>query len=52
MCMNAGTDLDLGYDKIYTDYLPEAVAKGKVSEIRVRNAVKRRYFFVPRVLWF
>lgn len=44
VCMNAGTDLDLGYDRVYTKYLPEAVSKGKVSELRVRNAVKRRYF--------
>ena len=50
--MNAGTDLDLGYDRVYTKYLGEAVSKGKVSELRVRNAVKRRYFFVPRVRWF
>ncbi|KAK8795612.1 hypothetical protein WA158_000269 [Blastocystis sp. Blastoise] len=41
ICMNASTDLDLGNDKIYPKYLPDAVKQNKTKESTIRESVKR-----------
>lgn len=41
IAMNATTDLDLGYDQVYTDFLPTALAQGLVSESTIEAAVRR-----------
>ncbi len=39
--MNATTDIDLGYDSVYVDWLPEAVEAGLVQQSTIDAAVRR-----------
>ena len=49
LCMNASTDLDLGHDEVYPDYLPSAVKQGLVDINTIRDAVWRSFYLRIRV---
>jgi beta-glucosidase len=49
VCMNATTDLDLGFDYIYTDNLQSAVEHGLVDEDTIRQSVTRNFYLRMRV---
>ena len=49
LCMNAGTDLDLGGDKVYTRYLPSAINDSLVNIYTIRRAVWRSFYLRIRV---
>ena len=44
VCMNATTDLDLGYDLVYTKQLPTALGSGYVAEDTIRRSVVRNFY--------
>ena len=44
LSMNATTDLDLGYDRIYPKYLQQAVTDGLVDEDTIRQSVIRSFY--------
>ena len=49
LCMNASTDLDLGYDRVYTKYLPSAISDNLVKIDTIREAVWRSFYLRIRV---
>lgn len=49
VCLNATTDIDLGFDYIYTKYLPKAVSDRMVEIETLRNAVWRNFYLRFRV---
>ena len=49
LCMNASTDLDLGYDEVYTKYLPSAVSDGLVTIDTIKRAVWRSFYLRIRL---
>jgi beta-glucosidase len=49
VCMNAGTDLDLGHDEIYPLYLPLAYVEDIVQLDTIRQAVWRSFYLRIRV---
>ena len=49
VCMNATTDLDLGHDDIYPDYLQKALQNGEVSLETIRDAVIRSFYLRMRL---
>ena len=44
VCMNATTDLDLGHDEVYPDYLQAALDDGEVSMQAVTDAAVRNFY--------
>lgn len=44
VCMNATTDLDLGWDLVYTLHLQSAVTHGLVDEGTIRKSVTRNFY--------
>ena len=49
VCMNATTDLDLGHDEIYPDYLQKALESNEVQLETIRDAVVRNFYLRMRV---
>ncbi len=49
VCMNATTDLDLGYDYVYLEHLKSAIMDGLVDEETVRQAVTRSFYLRMQV---
>ena len=49
VCMNASTDLDLGYDLVYSQNLKSAVTQGLVDEDTIRQSVTRSFYLRMRV---
>ncbi len=49
VCITATTDLDLGHDDIFSDYLPSALVDGDVTLQLIKDAVWRSFFFRFRV---
>ncbi len=49
VCMNAGTDLDLGHDTIYPKYLGDAVDQKLVSIDSIKQAVIRNFYLRMRL---
>lgn len=49
LCMNATTDLDLGHDRIYPIYLPQAVSDGLVSIDTIKESVWRSFLLRIRL---
>ena len=47
--MNASTDLDLGYDETYPDYLQNAVNDNLVNEQNIKDAVWRSFYLRMRL---
>ena len=47
--MNASTDLDLGHDMVYTDYLQKAIDKHLVEVETIREAVWRSFYLRMRL---
>ena len=44
VCLNATTDLDLGYDNVYPKYLPGAVSNGEVTMQDIMDAAVRNFY--------
>ena len=49
MCMNASTDLDLGHDQIYPQYLSQALKDGMVTIDSIKDAVWRSFLLRIRL---
>ena len=49
LCMNASTDLDLGYDDAYPKYLPVAYEEKLVKNDTIKDAVWRSFYLRIRV---
>ena len=49
VCMNASTDLDLGHDEIYPNYLQKALDNNQVQLETIRDAVVRSFYLRMRV---
>ena len=49
VCMNATTDLDLGHDEVYPNYLKNALDKNEVELETIRDAVIRNFYLRMRV---
>ena len=49
LCMNAGTDLDLGPDHVYPEYLPSALKDGTVQLDTIKRAVWRSFYLRIKV---
>lgn len=49
LCMNASTDLDLGHDEVYPDYLPSALKEKLVDINVIKDAVWRSCYLRIRV---
>ena len=49
VCMNATTDLDLGHDRVYPNYLPLALKDGLVSNETLRDAVWHSFYLRIRL---
>ena len=49
LCMNASTDLDLGFDRVYPTYLPRAISDKLVDVDTIKDAVWRSYYLRIRL---
>ena len=49
LCMGATTDLDLGHDEIYPNYLPQALKDGKVTLDTIKASVWRSFYLRIRL---
>ena len=49
VCMNATTDLDLGHDEVYPNYLKKALDNSEVELDTIRDAVVRNFYLRMRV---
>ena len=49
VCMNATTDLDLGYDRVYPNNLKKAMTDGLVDEDTIRQSVIRSFYLRMKV---
>ena len=49
VCMNATTDLDLGHDEVYPNYLQKALNNDEVSLETIRDAVVRSFYLRMRL---
>ena len=49
VCMNATTDLDLGYDSIYPNFLQKALERNDVQLETIRDAVVRNFYLRMRL---
>ena len=49
VCMNATTDLDLGFDSIYPTFLPKALGDKMVDLQSISNAVVRNFYLRMRL---
>ena len=49
VCMNATTDLDLGHDEVYPDYLQKALENNEIQLETIRDAVVRNFYLRMRV---
>ncbi|MCG8626244.1 MAG: glycoside hydrolase family 3 C-terminal domain-containing protein, partial [Proteobacteria bacterium] len=49
VCMNATTDLDLGHDEVYPNYLKNALDNNEVDLETIRDAVVRNFYLRMRV---
>ena len=49
VCMNATTDLDLGHDEMYPNYLQAALSNNEVELQTIRDAVVRNFYLRMRV---
>ena len=49
VCMNATTDLDLGHDEVYPNYLKKALENNEVELETIRDAVIRNFYLRMRV---
>ena len=49
VCMNATTDLDLGHDEVYPNYLKKALENNEVELETIRDAVVRNFYLRMRV---